>query len=156
MVTEINVANLRKNLGNIIAALKKPIVIKVHNKAVAILSPVTEEEKLYQSMKNGEITYDQYRRKMLGVGYQNLADGKVMVRPSDIIGSEKVEIEKEKVRIEGSKFLLDAAKFWASRDQLHYCTKCGHQMLPAEAYKEFKDEQEEDAKKLKEGDFSWQ
>lgn len=146
---EVSVADLRQNLASYINKLKSPIIVKVHGKAVAIISPVTDEEKLYQSMRNGEISYDDYKRKMMGVGYQNLVDGKVLVRPSDIIGSEKVEIEKEKVRIEGSKFFLDAARYWASRGDAQFCIKCGHMMVPEEDYKQLKVEEAEAPKQIR-------
>lgn len=136
---EISVGDLRNNLAGYLKGLKGgPITVINHKRAVAILSPVTEEETLYQSMKSGEIDYDQYRRKMLGIGYQNLLDQKATVRPSDVINSERVENEKARTRIEASDFLLQAAKFWAGHNKWHICSNCGHMMLPKEIYDEEK------------------
>lgn len=129
---ELSLVEVRQNFSKYLRELNKPIVIMSHKKPLAVLSPFTEEEQLYRSMKTGEITYDQYKRKMLGIGYQNLVDQKVLVKPSDVIASEKLENEKLKTRIEASEFLMDAVKFWSDRHSWHLCEHCGHMMKPVE------------------------
>lgn len=129
---DLSLAKVRQNFSGYIRDLNEPIVIKNHNKPVAILMPFTEDELLYRKMKSGEIDYDTYRRKLLAIGYQDLVDRKVMVRPSDVITSEKVETEKLKTRLEASDFLLEAAKYWAGHNKWYLCGNCGHLMKPVE------------------------
>lgn len=135
---QLPLVQVRQNFSKYLRGLSEPIVILNHRKAVAVLSPFTEEEELYRSMKAGEITYDDYRRKMLGVGYSDLVKRKVLVKPSDIVAAEKLEEDKKVNRIEAAEFLLDAARYWAGRSQWQICPNCSHMMLPRSVYEERK------------------
>ncbi len=135
---ELSLVQVRQNFSKYLKNLTDPIVILNHKRAVAVLSPFSEEENLYRSMKSGEISYDNYRCKMLGIGYQNLVDRKVLVKPSDIVASEKLEEDKKTNRIEAAEFMLDAARYWAGRSQWQICPNCCHMMLPQDIYEERK------------------
>ena len=135
---ELSLVEVRQNLSSYIKKLNKPITILVHKKPVAILAPFTEEESLYRTMEAGDVSYDEYRKRLLEIGFEQLQARRVSVNPNAVIASENLEETKKGNRIAAAGFLLDAAKFWAGHHERHICSKCGHRMLPESVYNELK------------------
>lgn len=82
---EKSLVDVRQNFSKYIRELKNPILIVNHKRPVAVLAPLVEEEELYHLVIKGKVHPDIYMRRLFGVGIQNLNDGSVIIRPTDIV-----------------------------------------------------------------------
>lgn len=122
-----------------------PVVITAskggYRKPLCVAYPYNKEidKKITQSQNDfigGKKTYKDYVRSMLEIGMQQLLEGEVKIKPSDIIGAEHLEEIKKKNTIAAAELLLEASKIWAGRGSWHICDNCGHMMLPKEVVEE--------------------
>jgi hypothetical protein len=106
-----------------------PVVLTRFGKPYVIMQRYTEDVQNLDMLKEGKITWEDFREQLLQKGYEQMMAGETKVKPHDIVGAERVEVEKQRVKIEGSSFMLEAAKYFQGR--LYICGHCGNTMLPA-------------------------
>lgn len=143
-----------------LALTKEPIILMsstgTKKTPIAVVYPYDEkmEKKMIETteaFKDKEYSYDEYRKKMLITGLEQLQAGDIMVRPGDIIASESLEEKKKMNKMLAVDLLLHSAHIWAARAEWQICTNCGHMMLPqsvAESETGAKEEDEEYIKSL--------
>lgn len=108
---------------------------KVHDRAIMIPYSREYEAKLLQVNADfvGERTdYQTYARRMKEEGLKQLNEGKVYIKPQDVIAAERVEIERQKNQFEQQAWMIQAFGMMANIDMLHICPNCGHVMNPQE------------------------
>ena len=107
----------------------QPIVLTRFGTPFVIMQRFTDDVEKLEQLKAGTITWEDFRNQMLQKGYEQMMAGETKVRASDIVGAERVEVEKQRVKVEGASFMLEAAKYFQGR--VYICDHCGHTMLPA-------------------------
>jgi hypothetical protein len=89
----------------------------------------TEDVQRLEELKSGKITWEDFKEQLLQKGYEQMVKGVTTIRPSDVVGAERVDVEKQRVKVEGAQFMLEAARYFQGR--VYICERCGHTMLPA-------------------------
>lgn len=113
-----------------------PVVLTRFGKPYVILQRFSDDVEKLEQLKTGKITWDDFREDMLQKGYEQMMSGETKIKPKDIVGAERVEVEKQRVKVEGAAFMLEAAKYFQGR--VYICDHCGHTMLPATPEQETK------------------
>jgi hypothetical protein len=113
-----------------------PILITRFAKPYVLMQRFTDEVEKFDQLKTGKITWEDFKGSMLQKGYETMMSGEVRVKPADIVGAERVEVERQKANTETAAFMLDAAKYFSGN--LYVCNHCGHTMLPASPEQEVK------------------
>jgi hypothetical protein len=116
--------------------MPQPVVITRFGRPYVIIQRFAEDVDKFEQLKAGKIDWETFKETMLQKGYEGIMSGTVRIRASDIVGAERVEVEKERAKIEGAAFMLDAAKYFSGR--LYVCGHCGHKMIPATVEEENK------------------
>lgn len=105
------------------------VLLTRFGKPYVIMERFTEDVQRLDELKAGKITWEDFKEQLLQKGYEEMMSGETSVRPSDVVGAERVDVEKQRVKIEGSSFMLEAAKYFQGR--VYICNHCGNTMLPA-------------------------
>lgn len=119
----------------------QPVVLEVKQKGkykkLGIILPYSTElekqatESLGIMLKEGKsIKYEAYKERMMTTAYEQLQEGKIKVKPGDVIAAENLEETKKKNKMLGHMLLNDAVAHWANRSSWHFCPNCGHMMRP--------------------------
>ena len=127
---EISATVLKTRFFEFLRRLKEPIIVTAHHKKVAILTPYSEEEATYQEAVAGNITWEDYRKRLIETGYKQLSENPEKISPSHVIASEGIENEKIRTRLQEIGIRLMAAKFFAGLLKPAKCSKCGIEVLP--------------------------
>lgn len=113
-----------------------PIMVTRFGKPYVIIQRFTEDVQKLEELRTGKITWEDFKEEMLQRGYQQMMSGETKVKPGDIVGAERVEVERQRAKVETAAFMLDAAKYFSGK--LYVCGNCGHTMLPASPEEENK------------------
>ena len=125
-----------KLVGSFVSTNRQPVIGTFRGKPVFIAIPYSYKleqwaKKMSKDHNEGKpVTYDEYRKTLLEMAYEQLQSGLVIVRPSHIIATEALEQNKQKNKLLAAELLMDAANYFANRNSRHICTNCGHGMLP--------------------------
>ena len=117
-------------------AKPQTVLLTRFGKSYVIVQRFTEDVEKLEQLKTGKITWEDFKDSMLQKGYEQMMAGETKIKPGDIVGAERVEVEKQRVKIEGSSFMLEAAKYFQGR--IYICNHCGNTMLPAKPEEEEK------------------
>ena len=130
----INVSEAKKILGrlitNFIEGKTEPVTLTLSGEKSALLIPYSEEDEMFAEVHAGNTQYEDYRQMLLNKAAADLREGRVKVRPGDVITSERVEDEKKRTKLMVADFAFEAAKFFSLNALPHQCPECGHTMLP--------------------------
>lgn len=126
-------------VNEIVQTLIKPVVITFKqgkkNVDTAILMPHTPraEQAVWNATKEfkaANVSYEEYVKKMMEKGLEQLHYNEVDVLPSHVIAKENLEEIKKQNKLAASGFMLLAWKMMAGHNKAHLCENCGHLMIP--------------------------
>jgi len=112
----------------------KPLMVMRYGKPYVTIERHSDDHEKLLLLKTGKITWEDFKETMLQKGYEDMVTGKTRVKPGDIVGAERVEVERTKAKIDTAEFMLKAAKYFSG--ELYICGKCGHKMIPASVKEE--------------------
>jgi len=106
----------------------QPILITRFGKPFILMTRYDDDYTILEDVKAGKITWEDFKNEIIERGYRDVLEGRVKVRPADVIGAEKVQTEKDRLRLDAAGFMLEAARYFSGH--LYLCPNCGHKMLP--------------------------
>lgn len=127
---EIPLTDFKDHAYEYLDNLKEPIVVTKFKRKIAIVTAYSPEEEMYQEAVAGNITWEDYRTKLLRVGYEQLTKNPSKVNPAHVINAESVENDKTRTRLQEIGLRMVAAKLFIGILKPAKCPNCQTQFIP--------------------------